>query len=151
MTTKPNGVILVDGVCVLCNKFVAHVIKYDSAQKYTFGALQDYCDGDRSIPDSVVLFEAGRIYSKSTAVLRIMGSLDGPSRYLAWALIIPEFVRDSIYVSIAAARYRTFGKEISCSIQAGEHHDRLLENNPKERTRFAKALSTLRSDRFLFC
>src|SRR5258706_4519570 len=72
-------VILFDGVCNLCNGFVQFVIAHDPAARFQFAALQSdsarrllaRLDGLGGIPDSGVLVESGRVYTRSSAALWI--------------------------------------------------------------------------------
>src|SRR3954447_19656119 len=78
--------ILFDGVCNLCNGFVQFVIERDPGGRFQFAALQSAAArrvlaGRHSlsaIPDSVVLVDEGRVYTSSTAALRIVGGLQFP-------------------------------------------------------------------------
>src|SRR5882762_5499318 len=72
-------VILFDGVCNLCNGFVQFVIARDPAARFRFAALQSESarrllarlDGLAGLPDSIVLVDRGRVYTRSSAALRI--------------------------------------------------------------------------------
>ena len=115
---------LFDGVCNLCSASVQFIIRHDPGERFHFAALQSragqevlerYGPGDRPIPDSVMLYESGRLYSRSTAALRIARRLRGWPRWLAplgW--MVPTFLRDRIYDLVARHRYRWFGRRQQC-------------------------------------
>ncbi|RRN76107.1 DUF393 domain-containing protein, partial [Pseudoxanthomonas sp. SGD-10] len=74
-----QSVILFDGVCNLCNGFVQFVIKNDPKEKFKFASLQSDFAGaelpkyniNPEIITTVILIEDGKLYSKSTAALKI--------------------------------------------------------------------------------
>jgi predicted DCC family thiol-disulfide oxidoreductase YuxK len=64
--------------------------------------------------DSILLYENGKIYAKSSAALRIAGKLRGAWPAFKLFLILPAFIRDAVYDWIARNRYRWFGKKETC-------------------------------------
>lgn len=129
-----HPVILFDGVCNLCNASVRFVVKRDKSEKYRFASLQsDHAKElllengvDPHSFDSIVLFEAGEIFTKSTAALKIAQNLSGfwPMLYVFMAL--PVFLRDPVYDFIARNRYKWFGKKEHCEVPAPELKERFL-------------------------
>ena len=107
-TTAPDT-ILFDGVCNLCNSFVQFVIRHDPEGRFRFAALQS--DAAHALlaaqgiapatlaadPESVVLLSGGRLYSHSTAVLRIARSLGGVWRLATVGWVLPRAWRDGLY------------------------------------------------------
>lgn len=65
-------------------------------------------------PGSVIFYDGGRVYSRSTAALRIAAHLRFPVSMLVIGFIIPPFIRNGIYDWIAKNRYRWFGKRETC-------------------------------------
>ena len=134
MIVNKQAIILFDGICNLCNGFVQFVIKHDRQGYFKFTALQS--EAGRQILeqthflsktlDTVVLVENGKIFVRSTAALKILARLDGfwPLTYAA--IILPVFLRDSIYIGIARNRYRWFGKQESCMLPTPELKSRFL-------------------------
>jgi predicted DCC family thiol-disulfide oxidoreductase YuxK len=135
---KPSGalrpIILFDGVCNLCNESVLFVIDRDPRATFDFASLQSdharallaehgFSDTDVS---TIVLVEAGKVYVRSTAALRIARRLSGPWPALYLALVIPRPIRDAGYRWIARNRYRWFGKLEACRIPAPEIAGRFL-------------------------
>lgn len=130
-----HPVILFDGVCNFCNFWVKAILRLDRRAVFRFASLQSEAaqsllggiDTQRPLPDSILLLEQGRIYSRSTAVLRILNRLGGPWK-IAYALIfIPRPVRDAVYGWIAANRYRIFGKRDACMIPTEDVKKRFLD------------------------
>jgi predicted DCC family thiol-disulfide oxidoreductase YuxK len=126
-----NLVILFDGHCALCNRWVNFVIKRDPQKKFRFAALQSETAQKLTtenlstvrLPDSILLLEKGKLYIKSTAVLRILRHLGSPWRYTYIFIVIPWFIRDILYTLIAHFRYKLFGKNQACRLISNEEKD----------------------------
>jgi predicted DCC family thiol-disulfide oxidoreductase YuxK len=129
------SVILFDGVCNLCNGFVQFVIERDRGGRFQFGPLQS--DAARRLiraagaadplPDSIVLIENGRAWTRSSAALRIARGLSFPWS-LAYALIVvPRPLRDWVYEIVARNRYRWFGKRDVCMVPTPALRSRFLD------------------------
>jgi predicted DCC family thiol-disulfide oxidoreductase YuxK len=124
---SPAATILFDGVCTLCNGFVKFVIRHDPHGYFRFAALQSEAGqalltahgqplsaASLAHPDSVVLVADGRVYTHSTAVLRIAGHLGGVWRLAAVGWLLPRTWRDALYRYVARHRYQWFGQQESC-------------------------------------
>ena len=130
-----NGVILFDGVCNLCNSFVQFVINRDTKNIFKFTSLQsgyskellNRFGKDSSKLDSVVLYTDNKIYTESTAALKILKPLGGGLQLLYVFIIVPKFLRDFVYRFIARNRYKWFGKKESCMIPTPELKNRFIE------------------------
>ena len=123
-----HPVILFDGVCNLCNASVQFIIKRDKKQIFRFAALQSQFGqkvvdsfnlSDKKI-DSVILLENNSVKIKSDAALRIAKQLGGIYSLLYVFIILPKFIRNSVYDFIARNRYSWFGKQESCMIPTPE-------------------------------
>src|SRR6266550_905019 len=123
LTNSPSHqfapVILFDGVCNLCNGFVRFVIARDPAARFRFAALQSdsarrllaRLDGLGGNPDSVVLVDRGRVYTRSSAALRIARGLPFPWSLARALIVVPRPLRDWVYDRVARHRYRWFGRK----------------------------------------
>lgn len=129
-----QAIIFFDGVCNLCNGFVQFVIRNDKKGNFLFASLQSEeakpylaaCGINAEELGTVVLYENGRCYVRSTAALRILKKLAGGWPLLFVAIIIPPFLRDAVYNFIAGNRYRWFGKQESCMLPTPELKARFL-------------------------
>lgn len=118
------SLVLFDGVCHLCNGFVQFVIARDPAGRFQFGALQtpsarrvlDLHDTPDPLPDTLVLVDQGRVFTRSTAVLRIARHLTFPWPLAYAFLAVPRPLRDGIYAIVARHRYQWFGKRDHCMV-----------------------------------
>jgi predicted DCC family thiol-disulfide oxidoreductase YuxK len=120
---RSNTIIFFDGICTLCNGWVRFVIHRDKNDVFSFAALQSDAAkkllGSISVDDknsSIMLMENEKIYTQSTAVLRIFRYLSGFWSLLYIFIIVPPFIRNEIYRFVACNRYRWFGKKENCMI-----------------------------------
>jgi predicted DCC family thiol-disulfide oxidoreductase YuxK len=76
---------------------------------------------------STFLFiENNKIYTKSTAALKVCKYLKGLWSLLYGLIIVPEFIRNGIYNWIAKNRYQWFGKKEVCMIPSADVRSRFL-------------------------
>ncbi len=119
-----HKVIVFDGVCLLCHSMVRMLIKWDKKKIFRYTSLQGTFVKQLEIEeaiDSIILYDEGKLYYKSTAILKILRSLGGMWVVVNVFYLIPTFIRDGIYDLIATYRYRFFGKLESCHMpEAGE-------------------------------
>ncbi len=139
LTNSPSHqfapVILFDGVCNLCNGFVRFVIARDPAARFRFAALQSdsarrllaRLDGLGGIPDSVVLVDRGRVYTRSSAALRIARGLPFPWSLARALIVVPRPLRDWVYDRVARHRYRWFGRKDVCMMPTPDSRARFLD------------------------
>ena len=134
--TGKNGIVLFDGVCNFCNSSINFIMDHDPQGYFKFTALQsevgqrfqnEYGIGpeDRDL-DSVLLIEGGKLYTHSTAALRIARKLSGLWAILYAFIIIPKPLRDIAYKLFAKNRYRLFGKREACRLPSPEERVRFL-------------------------
>lgn len=132
--SEKHAVILFDGVCNLCNGFVQFVISRDPEGYFKFASLQSeeaktyLGKAATSGPplNSVLLWENGNLYDRSTAALRVLRKLSGGWPLLYAAVLIPPFIRNRMYGFIAGNRYKWFGKQESCMLPTPELKSRFL-------------------------
>ncbi|MBB6734081.1 thiol-disulfide oxidoreductase DCC family protein [Cohnella zeiphila] len=135
-------VLLIDGECVLCAGIARFVAKRDPRGRFRFASLQSraggrlaaQCSGDgAALPDSFVLIEGGRCYTRSEAALRVLRRLPRGWRLLYALKAVPPRWRDAVYDAIAARRRRWFGRqEDACLVPHPMLRNRLLTDGEKE-------------------
>jgi predicted DCC family thiol-disulfide oxidoreductase YuxK len=129
-------IVLYDGVCNLCDAAVRFVLERDSRETLRFAALQG--NFARALlarhgipapaePESILLFENGRVFSRSDAALRIARHLDFPWKLAAVFLLFPRRLRDFVYAWVARNRYRWFGKNDACLLPSPKWKDRFID------------------------
>jgi predicted DCC family thiol-disulfide oxidoreductase YuxK len=130
MTT---AIFLFDGVCVLCSRSVAFVLKHERAPVIRFVAIQSgegralaEAHGiDPDNPESFLFIENGIALPKSDGIAALASHLNAPWSWISSAIrILPRPVRDWFYDRIARNRYRIFGKRESCLIPTPETRQR---------------------------
>ena len=127
-----HPVVLFDGVCNLCNGSVVFIIQRDRRGVFRFAALQSPAAASllgeraRTLPDSLVLIENGRVYTQSTAVLRVARRLRQPWPLVSALIVLPAPLRDWLYAWIARNRYRWFGRREVCMVPTPELQARFL-------------------------
>ena len=123
---KPQLVLLYDGECNLCSRFLRIVTRWDKHQKIhiisqfseegnQFLEQHDY----KPLADSMLFFENGVFYDRSNAVLRVFRILSGLWPMLYAGIVLPRTLRNGIYDFIARNRYKWFGKSDVCTL----HHN----------------------------
>lgn len=131
---ESTSIILFDGVCNLCNGFVAFLLPRDKQGRFQFGSLQSTVAAellrgkslDPSALSTVVLIEGGEIFTESTAVLKILKKLGGVWGAAYMLIVIPTAIRDAVYRFVSRHRYRLFGKRDQCMIPRPEWSNRFI-------------------------
>lgn len=128
LNTIPHPIIFFDGVCNLCTGVVQFVIRHDPKHRFRFASLQSEIGQQLlkqyNLPSeefgSFILFEKGKVHTKSTAALTVAKKLNGllPIWY-TW-ITLPKFIRDAVYNLVARNRYKWFGKKEECWIPTPE-------------------------------
>lgn len=119
---EQKALVLFDGVCNLCEGSVQWILKRDLHNTFVFASLQD----DQAIDvlksyelqpellESVVVIYQKKVYTQSTAALRIVRLLGFPYNLLLLGYVLPRNIRDYLYKLVARNRYRWFGRKESC-------------------------------------
>ena len=132
---EKHKIILFDGVCNLCNSSVQFIIKKDRKKQFRFASLQGKAGQELlkkfNLPadnfNSFILAEGDQIYTRSTAVLRMLKKLGGGWKLFYGFIIVPKFIRNAIYNWIARNRYKWYGKRDDCMMPTPELKERFLE------------------------
>jgi predicted DCC family thiol-disulfide oxidoreductase YuxK len=129
-----DDVILYDGVCVFCSRWIRFVASRDTNRRFRFTAIQSgygtrlaQTSGiDPVDPDTNAVIHGGVAYFKSDAALTVLSNLPG----WGWVRIlgvVPKSLRDPVYNIVARNRYRIFGKYEACFVPDAEMKARVLE------------------------
>jgi predicted DCC family thiol-disulfide oxidoreductase YuxK len=129
-----HTIILFDGVCNFCNRTVNFIIDHDPDSFFRFAALQSESGQEllqkygisQTNPDTLILIEEGEIFSRSTAMLRIVRRLSGWYSLLYDFIVIPAAVRDLLYDLFTQYRYTLFGKRAECRVPTKEERARFI-------------------------
>jgi predicted DCC family thiol-disulfide oxidoreductase YuxK len=129
-----DDVILYDGVCVFCSRWVRFVVMRDVNRRFRFTAIQSAYGSrlaqalgiDPRDPDTNAVIHGGVAFFKSDAALTVLSCLPGWG-WTRLLRIVPKSLRDSAYSLVARNRYRIFGKYDSCFTPDAELRARVLE------------------------
>ena len=128
-----DGVILYDGVCVLCSGWMRFVLRRDRDHFFRFTPIQsDYGSAlaralgiDPLDPDTNAVIWKGVAYRRSDAALRVV-SLLPRLEWVGMLHIVPRFLRDAVYRLIARTRYRVWGRHAVCDLGGQTYADRIV-------------------------
>jgi predicted DCC family thiol-disulfide oxidoreductase YuxK len=126
-----HAVVVFDGECGFCNRWVDFLLLFDRRDVFRFTARQSEWGAEflrqAGLPEggvgSIIVVEDGRVLLRSTATLRMFSLLGFPFSLAAVFRLIPERLRDVVYDFIARNRIRWFGRMQACRLPApAERH-----------------------------
>jgi predicted DCC family thiol-disulfide oxidoreductase YuxK len=135
MTQWPDDdVILFDGVCVFCSRWVRFVAMRDVAGRFRFTPIQSPYGTklaqafgiDSDDPDTNAVVHGGVAHTKSDGALTVLSLLPG----WGWVRVlfaVPKPLRDAVYGLVARNRYRIFGKYDACIVPDAAMKARVIE------------------------
>ncbi|PAD77595.1 thiol-disulfide oxidoreductase DCC family protein [Paenibacillus campinasensis] len=131
---SPHAIVLIDGVCHLCQGLTRFIIQRDPDGYFHFASLQSDAGQEllrqgglpEDMSETMVLIEDGTYYTRSTAALRIVRRLRFPWPLLYIAVAVPRPLRNQLYRMVARNRYRWFGKSEECLIPTPDIRRRFL-------------------------
>lgn len=139
MDQKPDimqkkSIVLIDGVCHLCQGLIRFIIPRDPKARFLFAPLQSEIAAKlmneaglkAGSLNTVVLLENGVYYTESAAVLRIARKLRFPWPVAYFFIIVPRPIRNALYRYVANNRYRWFGRDEQCLLPTPEIKRRFL-------------------------
>jgi predicted DCC family thiol-disulfide oxidoreductase YuxK len=134
MEQARHAVVIFDGECVFCNRWVDFLLRFDRQDVFRFAGRQTESGAtlmrQLGLPEcgagSIILVEHGTALFRSTAVLRMLGLLGFPFSLAAAFRLIPGTLRDSIYEWFARNRLRWFGRRSTCRLPSEAERHRFL-------------------------
>ena len=118
-------IVLFDGPCNLCNKYVDFVVKHDKYDNCRFASLESDIgieflqihNMNTETFDSIIAVSNGEVFIKSRAIFKIVSVLKSPVKFISYfKYVSPQFLNDFFYSMISKYRYSLFGKADSCRI-----------------------------------
>jgi predicted DCC family thiol-disulfide oxidoreductase YuxK len=109
-------ILFYDGDCPLCNRVVTFILTHEKDSKILFSALDTVVASEflskhplyKREEDTVYFFNGNQLYSKSTAVLKLLPFLKGYLFVLRLGWFFPKGLRDKMYDEVAKRRKRIF-------------------------------------------
>jgi predicted DCC family thiol-disulfide oxidoreductase YuxK len=129
-----DDVILYDGVCVFCSRWIRFVARRDVQRRFRFTAIQSGY-GTRLAqafginpddPDTNAVIHGGVACFKSAGALTVLSNLPR-WRWVRVLRAVPKPLRDKIYNLVAHNRYRIFGKYEECFVPDASFRARVIE------------------------
>jgi predicted DCC family thiol-disulfide oxidoreductase YuxK len=129
-----DDVILFDGVCVFCSRWVGFVADRDTQKRFRFTTIQSAYGArlaqalgiDANDPDTNAVIHCGVAYRKSDGALTVLSNLPR-WKFARIFFAVPRPVRDAVYNLIARNRYRMFGKLDACIVPDADLRSRVME------------------------
>jgi predicted DCC family thiol-disulfide oxidoreductase YuxK len=133
-TWPDDDVILFDGVCVFCSRWVDFVVTRDTDRRFRFTTIQSPYGArlartlgiDPDDPDTNAVIHGGKAFMQSDAALTVLSTLPG-WRWARVLFFVPKPLRDAVYGLIARNRYKIFGKYDVCMVPDADLRARVIE------------------------
>lgn len=129
----PRNIIFFDGNCMLCNNFIAYLVKkkrpalfFCDIHSQTANNLLSEFRLYKTPKNTIYFLKDNQLFTKSTAVIKIMSQLNPFLKVVGNIfLIVPQFIRDTAYSFIANNRYKFF-KQTTCYTPTNEEKEQFL-------------------------
>jgi len=129
-----DDVILYDGVCVFCSRWIRFIATRDNDKRFRFTAIQSTYGTrlaqafgiDPDDPDTNAVIHGGVAHFKSDAALTVLSNLPG-WRWTRVLFAVPKRLRNAVYNLVAKNRYRIFGKYEVCFVPDEGVRGRVME------------------------
>ena len=129
-----DDVILYDGVCIFCSRWVRFVARRDTEERFRFTPIQSVYGArlartfgiDPDDPDTNAVVHGGEVFIRSDAALTVLSQLPG-WRWVRLLFAAPKPLRDSVYNLVARSRHRIFGNSDACFVPDADLRARVIE------------------------
>jgi predicted DCC family thiol-disulfide oxidoreductase YuxK len=129
-----DDVILYDGVCVFCSRWIRFVASRDRDKRFRFTAIQSAYGTrlaqafgiDPADPDTNAVIHGRIAWFKSDAALTVLSNLRGWEWTRAF-FAVPKPLRNVVYNLVAKNRYRIFGRYDACFVPDADMRARVME------------------------
>jgi predicted DCC family thiol-disulfide oxidoreductase YuxK len=132
--------VLYDGACGLCSRFVQFVLDHDPRAVFHFAPLQSATakamvirgGGNPEELTSLYVFanfrtQEARVLTRSDAALFVADELGCPWKVVVPLRVLPAAILDFIYDVVARSRYVVFGRREQCLVPRPEFASRFVE------------------------
>jgi predicted DCC family thiol-disulfide oxidoreductase YuxK len=129
-----DDIILYDGVCVFCSRWIRFIATRDVSRRFRFTAIQSNYGSrlasafgiDAHDPDTNAVIHGGIAHFKSDGALTVLSLLPGWG-WVGALRALPKALRDPVYSLVAKNRYRIFGKYEECFVPDAAFRERVIE------------------------
>jgi len=127
-------IVFYDSDCNLCDGFTQFILKNNSSKNLKIAPLFGFHykklveDSHLNLTqDSIILYNYGEVFTTSQAVIKIIGELDKPYRWLRIFRFLPVGILEILYRYVATNRYKWFGRREFCQLSSPENRSRILD------------------------
>ena len=132
MLKANSTIVFIDDDCIFCNYWGKHILKYDKSHSVFISpsVSTKFLETKKmflSFPDpkqTIILYHNKKIYSKSSAVIKISILMKNWQMIIAVGYLIPKFLRDFFYDIISKNRKSIMSD--SCIIDELKSKDRYV-------------------------
>jgi predicted DCC family thiol-disulfide oxidoreductase YuxK len=130
-----KGLIVFDGVCVLCTSWARFVLERDTGFAFRMTTVQSrlgqalfrHYGLDTSTFETNLVLIDGRASAKLDTVAAVCERIGGTWRAMSAVRLLPRPLADWAYDRIALNRYALFGRTDSCMIPPPEWKERFID------------------------
>jgi predicted DCC family thiol-disulfide oxidoreductase YuxK len=134
VNSSGRTVVVFDGECAFCNRWVDFLLRFDRKDTFRFAARQSQSGAafsrEAGLPEagvgSIILVEGKMIRLRSEAVLRMLELLGFPFSLTRTFRVIPVSLRDAVYDTFARNRTRWFGRMSACRVPMPAERHRFI-------------------------
>jgi len=125
-------IVFFDGYCGLCNHAVNLLLRLDSKKALNYAPLQGITASVLlpqelfNNPQTIVVFDDHRIWTKSEAVFRIIQKIGGIWSFLLIFKPLPVGIMNWGYDLVSRNRHRLFKPLATCRLPSADEADRFL-------------------------
>lgn len=135
MDTQGKAIFFYDGECGFCDATVRFLLNRTSNDALLFCKLQStfadnfFARNNYPKPDltTAYFFYRGRLYKKSSAVLKAISLANGAVKHLSVLAIVPKFIRDGAYDLVATFRHYIKLDNTKCQLLTPSERRRFIE------------------------
>lgn len=135
MDTQGKAIFFYDGECGFCDATVRFLLNRTSNDALLFCKLQStfannfFARNSYPKPDltTAYFFYRGRLYQKSSAVLKAISLANGVVKHLSVFTIVPKFIRDGAYDLVATFRHYIKLDNTKCQLLTPNERRRFIE------------------------
>ena len=130
-----TDVVIYDGECGLCDRFVSFVLAHDARAQFRFAPQQGGWAraqlatrgaGNLAASTVMLLTAQGQLLIRSQAVFHVLSRLPWPWSMVAWLRVLPTGFTDAAYDQIARRRLRLFGRLETCRLPTPSQRGRFM-------------------------
>lgn len=134
MKTIHAPLLIIDGHCILCNRWAVRIFKNDISKKFYFTTNQSEAAKELFSrfnieflnDDTLYFYDGEKMHAHADAVFMISEKLGGKFKLISFFRFLPKAIHRFAYNMIAKNRYRIFGRKNFCSVDEKIPAERIL-------------------------